>query len=313
MIVDRAAASVHHSTFQFIGQCLRPGDLLVANDTRVESARLHARRSTGGRVELLLLSFEDHGPARAMLKSSKTVAVGEILELDEGIRARVVAPVRKGRTELLFEGRTPAQVMQTVGAVPLPPYIQRGQGPTDVDSDRYQTVYARTGGSVAAPTAGLHFTPDLIAQLESAGVGFATLTLDVGPGTFQPVRGELDEHRMEAERCSVDAGLVERCDGVREQGGRVVAVGTTSVRALETAGRGAEGLSPYDGATDLFIKPGHEFRAIDALITNFHLPSSTLLSLVMAFAGEDLTRAAYTEAVESCYRFYSYGDAMLVV
>ncbi len=296
----------HHSVSE-LPSLLDSGDLLVANDSAVIPARLRARRETGGRVELLVIANGSE-LTECLFRSSKGLRAGETLLLPGRKRVRV-ASAAEGRCRLELDGAAASRLMTEHGEVPLPPYIDRP--PTDHDRVRYQTVYARIPGAVAAPTAGLHFSRGLIERLESAGMAFATLTLAVGPGTFMPVRPGKQE--MEAEHCRVSRVLARRVNDTRARGRRVVAVGTTSVRALESACDGHEGVRAFEGDTDLFIRPGHRFRAIDALVTNFHLPGTTLLGLVAAFAGPELTRRAYLEAVEQRYRFYSYGDAMLVL
>ena len=311
MVVDRASGSIRHARFDAVGSYLVPGDLLVLNDTKVIPGRLRARRSSGGRVDILVLSIADD-PTPVMFRSSKALHSGEIIEFAGGHRATVVGAPTGGRAMLRFDSARAADVVAQFGEVPLPPYIHRDEAPSKSDGDRYQTVYARRDGSVAAPTAGLHFTDELLDTLRARDIGTERLTLHVGPGTFVPIRDAISDHRMEAELCAVPPELVARVDATRAAGGRVVAVGTTSVRALETAGAGGV-LRSYAGWTDVFIKPGHRFVAVDALITNFHLPGSTLLCLVMALAGEELIRRAYEVAIVERYRFYSFGDAMLII
>ena len=313
MVVEREGGRISDSRFEAIGRWLRPGDLLVANDSRVYPARLVGRKTSGGRVEALLLSL-DKNPVPALIRSSKQLREGQEVDFGQGVRARVVAPLKGGRWRMDFSPLNAAVAVDRRGRVPLPPYIRREDDVTRMqDIERYQTVYARRSGSVAAPTAGLHFTDKLLSQLKAAGVGFSTLTLDVGPGTFTPIRSDPDSHTMEAEHCEVGTELARLCRRTRRRRGRVVAVGTTSVRALETASSGTGDVRPYSGPTDLFIRAPHRFKAVDALITNFHLPSSTLLCLVAAFSGPGLAHRAYEEAVRRRYRFYSFGDAMLIV
>lgn len=289
---------------------LAPGDLLVLNDTRVMPARLFGRKSSGGRVEILIERVLDPRAALAHLRASKSPKPGAEIRLDGGFGCRV-----RGRREALFELEFPGEttvdeVLAAVGHIPLPPYIDRPD--REEDRERYQTVFARTPGAVAAPTAGLHFDDAMLGRLAEQGVECAFVTLHVGSGTFLPVRvDDLDRHTMHFERCEVPAETVEHIRATRERGGRVVAVGTTVARALETASLGGE-LAPYRGETDLFIRPGFRFRAVDALLTNFHLPESTLLTLVCAFGGYPETMAAYAHAVKEEYRFFSYGDAMFV-
>ncbi|RPI16359.1 MAG: tRNA preQ1(34) S-adenosylmethionine ribosyltransferase-isomerase QueA [Lysobacterales bacterium] len=294
--------------FRDLPTLLRPGDLLVFNDTRVVPARLHGRKDTGGKVEVLLERLV--GPRRALvqLRSSKTPAAGSEIVIENGPGASVEG--RDGEFWILAFEEDAASVFERCGEMPLPPYLRRAAEP--FDRERYQTVYAREPGAVAAPTAGLHFDSDVLAECASRGVSTAHVTLHVGAGTFQPVRvDDVSEHRMHAELAVVPAATVAAIAECRARGGRIVAVGTTAVRALESAA--AQGpLAAYAGDTRLFITPGYRFRVIDALVTNFHLPESTLLMLVSAFAGRDHVLTAYRHAVERRYRFFSYGDAMFV-
>jgi S-adenosylmethionine:tRNA ribosyltransferase-isomerase len=311
LVVDRDGRELVHSSFAELPTWLRRGDLLIANDTRVMTARLLGRKESGGRLEALVLACGSGGSVPAMIRSSKPPRPGQRLIFEEAYDAVVVGPVVDGRCHLDFGPVPVATVLERVGRVPLPPYIRRD--PDDVDRERYQTVFARESGSVAAPTAGLHFGKAALAALAAAGVGLEAITLHVGPGTFAPIRGDVAQHEMEPEHCEVTRGTAEAINRARAAGGRCVAVGTTTVRALETAGAATVTAEPYAAPTGLFIRPGHRFRVVDALITNFHLPGSTLLCLVMALAGEDLIRTAYQEAVSRGYRFYSYGDAMLII
>jgi S-adenosylmethionine:tRNA ribosyltransferase-isomerase len=294
--------------FADLPDLLRPGDLLVFNDTRVIPARLHARRETGGRVEVLVERVVGERRMLAQLRSGKRVRIGEALMLEAPERLRVGGE-HDGFRELEVEGgRGASAVLEALGHVPLPPYIQREDGA--LDRERYQTVYGRRPGAVAAPTAGLHFDQQLIDRIGRAGVESAYVTLHVGAGTFQPVRvDDLRDHRMHAEWLQVPDEACAAVARARARGGRIVAVGTTSVRALEAAWRNGR-LQAFAGETRLFIYPGFRFKVVDAMITNFHLPESTLLMLVCAFAGTDRVLAAYRHAVEQGYRFFSYGDAM---
>ncbi len=291
---------------------LRAGDLLVFNDTRVLPARMRGRKDSGGAIELLLERLEDEHTLLVQVRASKPLRAGRSIVLDDGSRLEIVA--QEGEfVRLRYAGAEGASaLLERAGAIPLPPYIARA--PEHADRERYQTVFANVPGAVAAPTAGLHFDAGLLAALSERGIGTATLTLHVGAATFQPLRVEdVGEHRMHAERCVVPADLVAGVAATRAGGGRIVAVGTTVVRALETAAAAGGGeLAPYDGETRIFITPGYRFRTIDLLLTNFHLPESTLLMLVSAFGGRDRMLAAYAHAVASRYRFFSYGDAMLV-
>ncbi|MFP4079759.1 MAG: tRNA preQ1(34) S-adenosylmethionine ribosyltransferase-isomerase QueA [Ectothiorhodospira sp.] len=289
---------------------LRPGDLLVFNDTRVIPARLRGRKvASGGRVEVLLERLE--GPQRALahVRASKAPGAGTRLWLEEAVEA-VVEGREGGLFRLRFEGGEVLEQLERHGHMPLPPYIRREDTPED--HRRYQTVFARAPGAVAAPTAGLHFDEALLQALRERGVETASVTLHVGAGTFQPVRvQDPKDHVMHAEWVRVDPKTCEQVAACRARGGRVVAVGTTSVRCLETAASGGA-LAPFQGDTRLFITPGYRFRVVDALLTNFHLPESTLLMLVCAFAGREAVLSAYAHAVARHYRFFSYGDAMFL-
>ncbi|MBK9517866.1 MAG: tRNA preQ1(34) S-adenosylmethionine ribosyltransferase-isomerase QueA [Anaeromyxobacter sp.] len=304
-----------HRAFADLPDLLQPGDLVVFNDTRVIPARLvGVKEGTGGKVEMLLVDpvggdlprrWRAMGQAAKPIREGARLRFGELLAVVERVEG-------EGFYALLLDREGPAleAALAVAGRLPLPPYIRRA--PTADDAERYQTVFARRPGSAAAPTAGLHFTPEVLARLEARGVARAAVTLHVGPGTFLPVRGEsLEQHRMHEERFEVGAATVEAVAACRGRGGRVVAVGTTAVRTLESAfcdGR----LQAGAGRTALFIRPGHTFGVVDALVTNFHLPRSTLLMLVCAFGGRERVLAAYAEAVSCRYRFFSYGDAMLL-
>ncbi len=306
LCLDGATGAVADGAFADLHRILVPGDLLVLNDTRVIPARLFGRKTTGASVELLVERIIAGDRALVHLRASKPTRVGARILLDGEAWAEVRAR-REELFELVFD-RPVAEVLEAHGHVPLPPYIRRADGPAD--RERYQTVFARYEGAVAAPTAGLHFTRAMLEQLATAGVDQARITLHVGVGTFQPVRTErLEEHRMQAERYSVGEALCESVAATRRAGGRVVAVGTTVVRSLESAAMQGQ-LQPVDGETTLFITPGYRFRVVDAMLTNFHLPESTLLMLVAAFGGYEHVMAAYRHAVARRYRFYSYGDAM---
>jgi S-adenosylmethionine:tRNA ribosyltransferase-isomerase len=291
---------------------LRPGDLLVFNDTRVIKARLFGHKATGGRVEILVERVLGEREVLAQIGASKTPKAGSLIALENDPASFEVL----GRDEAFFHLRWKGQgtvldLLERAGRLPLPPYIRHA--PDAADAERYQTVFAREPGAVAAPTAGLHFDPPLLAALRGRGIQAATLTLHVGAGTFQPVRVEdLSEHRMHAERYRIPAELATRIARVRSAGGRVVAVGTTSVRALESAAGPDGSIAAGEGETRIFITPGYRFRAVDVLVTNFHLPESTLLMLVCAFGGTERMLAAYRHAVAQRYRFFSYGDAVLL-
>jgi S-adenosylmethionine:tRNA ribosyltransferase-isomerase len=307
LVLDGKSGALADRRFVDIVDWLSPGDLLVLNDTRVLPARLLGHKASGGRVELMLERILDQRSGRFQIKASRSPQPEAIIVLDGGAKARVI-----GRLGDLFDLEFDCELeafLAVHGAVPLPPYIDR---PADsADRERYQTVFAEVPGAVAAPTAGLHFDKPLLDAIAARGVATGRLTLHVGAGTFSPVRSErIEEHRLHAERVVVAPDLCAQIDHTRRRGGRVVAVGTTAVRALETAA--SNGLAPFSGETDIFIYPGFKFRIVDAIVTNFHLPESSLLMLVAAFAGYEATMCAYRHAVAERYRFFSYGDAMLL-
>ncbi|KHD08191.1 S-adenosylmethionine tRNA ribosyltransferase [Candidatus Thiomargarita nelsonii] len=287
---------------------LAPGDLLVFNNTRVIPARLFGHKASGGQIEILVERVLDDKRVLAQVRASRSPKNGARLYLDNDVNLIVLRRV-ENFFELQFE-RPVYEILQAIGHIPLPPYIERAD--TAIDSRRYQTVYAQEIGAVAAPTAGLHFDEAMLERIEAMGVESAFVTLHVGAGTFASVRvDDIRQHSMHSERLQVSAEVCEQVKATRARGGRVIAVGTTSVRALETAS--AEGvIKPYEGETRLFITPGYRFVSVDALLTNFHLPESTLLMLVCAFAGQSLVLAAYRHAVAQQYRFFSYGDAMFI-
>ena len=310
LCIDPLSGELVDRQFVDLPALLEPGDLLVMNDTRVVPARMQGSKSTGGRVEMLVERVLEPHRCLAMLSASKPVRPGTRIEFGARYVAEVVG--RRGDLfELTLHGRAGfARLMADRGQVPLPPYIRREPGVRD--EERYQTVYAARSGAVAAPTAGLHFDASMLASLRESGVEIAFVTLHVGAGTFQPLHEEQVEcNRLHHERVVVPAAVCEAISRARASGSRVVAVGTTSVRALEAASAGGE-LAPFDGDSDLFIYPGYRFRCVDALLTNFHLPRSSLLMLVCALAGTEAVLAAYWHAVGARYRFYSYGDAMFV-
>lgn len=314
LVLDGASGAVADRQFRDLADELRAGDLLVFNDTRVLPARLHGhKRGSGGRVEVLLERLDaDQRTAGAHVRANKSPAAGTVLELADGALEAEV----KGRDSDLFvldfgEGDPLTERLQRHGEIPLPPYVERA--PEGADAERYQTVYAREAGAVAAPTAGLHFDDTVFAALAERGIDTARLTLHVGAGTFRPVRTEhVEDHEMHAERVEVPATVCDAIERTRAAGGRVIAIGTTVVRALESAVDDAGRVQPYTGDTRLFLTPGSRFHAIDGLVTNFHLPGSTLLMMVCAFSGQEHTLAAYRHAVAAGYRFFSYGDAMLM-
>ena len=310
LVVPPQGAAFVDQQVRDLVQWLRPGDLLVFNDTRVIPARVFGQKETGGRVEILIERLLPENCARAQVGASKSPKPGSRIQLDAGGEVEVL-----GRDGELYQLRFHVEDsleswLLKAGRLPLPPYIQRDAD--DADDERYQTVFARELGAVAAPTAGLHFDQALLDALRGQGVEFGHVTLHVGAGTFQPVRvDDIHQHRMHSEWLNVGAALVEQMRATRARGGRVVAVGTTVVRALESASRDGQ-VQPFAGETQIFIFPGYRIRSVDALVTNFHLPESTLLMLVSAFTGKARVFAAYEHAVREQYRFFSYGDAMLL-
>ena len=308
-----AAGALADREFRDLPALLRAGDLLVMNDTRVIKARLFGRKGSGGRVELLVERVTDEREALAFIRASHAPKPGSTIRLADDVTAEVLER-QEDLTRLRFP-RPVLEVLEALGRLPLPPYI--AHVPTADDEARYQTVYANEPGAVAAPTAGLHFDDAMLDALKVAGIRTARVTLHVGAGTFQPVRvDDIAEHRMHSERYTIPQATIDAIMDTRARGGRVVAVGTTSLRALEAAALsssdGAGKLHAGSGETDIFITPGYRFKVVDALITNFHLPKSTLLMLVSAFAGVDAIRTAYAHAIRERYRFFSYGDAMFL-
>jgi len=323
MTLSLATGVVDHRGFAEFPSLLRRGDLLVVNDTKVLHGRLRAARGTGAAVEIFLLSPLPAGDAaggerwEALARPSKRLKEGEEFAVGD-LRVRLARRLDGGRWEVLLSGGSgPVEkLLERVGEVPLPPYIRRRPGDpgSGEDAVRYQTVFAKRAGSVAAPTAGLHFDEELLAQLAAEGVGVARVTLSVGYGTFSPIRTEeVEAYAIHPEPYRLPPETAEAVNAARGRGGRVVAVGTTSVRTLETCAAEDGTVAPAEGVTRKYIFPGYRFRAVDALLTNFHLPRSSLLALVMAFAGVDAVRAAYRTAVAREYRFYSYGDAMFII
>ena len=310
LCLNRFSGELSDKTFFDFVDLLEPADLLVFNDTKVIPARLFGNKLTGGKVEILIERILDDHCAIAHVKASKSPKAGAVIHLDNGYRCEVL-----GREDDLYRLRFPDDatvlaVLEAIGHIPLPPYIDRADDEADIH--RYQTVFARHAGAIAAPTASLHFDLDTMAKIKAKGLATTFVTLHVGSGTFQPVRVEdLSQHRMHKEYFVVTPETVEAVYQTRVRGGRVIAVGTTSVRALESASISGQLQSGF-GDTDLFIVPGYQFKSVDALLTNFHLPESTLLMLVAAFAGYDPVMAAYRHAIEQSYRFFSYGDAMFI-
>ncbi len=325
MILDRHTGETCHRQFSDISMLLKPGDCMVMNNTRVFPARLHGRRNTGGKVEFFLLHYpEESGTsahsefsgsacARALTRSSKPLRPGERIVIGKTLQIEIAGRREDGSADIILhyqEGL--GSVLERFGETPLPPYIKRNGSDPD-DASRYQTVYARKTGSVAAPTAGLHFTAAVLDALKAKGVKVAEITLHVGYGTFAPVRAEdIREHRIHSEYVTVPEEACSTINEVRKNGGRIIAVGTTSVRSLEWAADTRGVVEPRDGECSLYIMPGFEFRVVDCMLTNFHLPRSSLLILVSAFAGREHILKAYREAIARNYRFYSYGDAMFI-
>lgn len=321
LVFNRSSREIIDTNFSKIGNFLHPNDCLVLNDTRVLPARFFARRQTSGRLEGLFLSEKAPGLWEVMLKGSRKVKPGEDIILQgnqqNSFYTATLTEKQPGGTCLLqLHSELDAEtILEQIGFAPLPPYIKRDEdlGQAEMDKDRYQTVYAQKTGAVAAPTAGLHFTKELIEQLKNQNVNFAYVTLHVGAGTFKPVTAEnLDDHQIHQEWFSIDDRTIQMINSAKQKEGRIIAVGTTSVRTLETAAKDLE-IESGQGVTKLFIQPGYEFKTVDAMVTNFHLPKSTLLALVAAFAGLENTLTAYHHAIEQRYRFYSYGDAMLII
>lgn len=309
LVLDREGPE-RHARVSDLPRLLRPGDLLVLNDTRVIPARLFGRSAGGGRMEILLVERMGESEWEALVKPGKRAKPGARIELDGGLSAEVLDK-REDRYRLRFSEPIEPH-LERLGHIPLPPYIHRPD--TAEDRERYQTVYARSPGAVAAPTAGLHFTEGLLREIEGAGVAIARVTLHVGIGTFKPVSAErIEEHRMDRERYEIGEEAAAAIRQARERSGRIVAIGTTVVRTLESAALAGGGeVRAGSGSTEIFITPGFRWQVVDALLTNFHLPRSTLLMLVSAFAGRERVLAAYEEAIREGYRFYSYGDAMLL-
>ena len=323
LVLRAETGALEHRVFRDLPSLLEPGDLLVVNDAAVFPARLDLRRSTGGRFDALLLEPDAADPLRweALVNAHDKLRVGERLAVERAEGVSVLLEARRGGSwTLRFEGTAdPRATAEAAGRIPLPPYIKRAKGSDPRDPEdrlRYQTVFAKDPVAAAAPTAGLHFTPGLLAACAARGIGRASVTLAVGPGTFRPVKAPLvEDHPMHAERWRIPGETAAAVRATKAAGGRVVAVGTTAVRTLEASAAASPDGLPREGAgsTDLFILPGYGFRCVDALVTNFHLPRSTLLALVMAFAGREAVMGAYREAVREKYRFFSYGDAMVIV
>ncbi|MCH1488722.1 MAG: tRNA preQ1(34) S-adenosylmethionine ribosyltransferase-isomerase QueA [Pseudomonadales bacterium] len=309
--LGRASGEISHRQFTDLLELVQSNDLLVFNDTRVIPARLFGEKDTGGKVEVLIERLTGGTRGMAQIRASKSPKAGAEIRLPEGLALKVVDRIDDMYLiESVGEMSLP-MILQAVGHIPLPPYIERGD--EQEDRERYQTVYSKREGAVAAPTAGLHFDEVLLEKLASKGAQFAFVTLHVGAGTFQPVRvDDLAEHVMHSEYAEVSSQVCNQVRETKARGGRVIAIGTTAVRCLETASPAPGWIEPYYGDTELFITPGYRFKNVDAMLTNFHLPESTLLMLVSAFAGVDNTKAAYSAAIAEQYRFYSYGDATFI-
>ncbi len=308
LCLDRKTGAIRHKIFKEIVEEINPADLLVFNNTKVIAARLHGQKQTGGQVEILVERILSDARALCMLKASKTPRVNSVLYFLNNVKALVLE--RKEQFYVLEFNQSILDILERQGEMPLPPYLERKD--EELDKERYQTVYAKHKGAVAAPTAGLHFDEPLLNVLKVKGVKFAFVTLHVGAGTFLPVRTEnILDHQMHSEFIEVSAEVCTAVENTKKQGGRVIAVGTTSVRSLETAAQSGQ-IKPYQGDTNIFIYPGFHFNCVDAMITNFHLPESTLLMLVSAFAGREHVLNAYVEAISQHYRFFSYGDAMFI-
>jgi len=318
LVVDRKSGALTHSVFAELGNFLDAGDLLVLNDTKVFPARLRGAKESGGKVEALLIERfpeKDRSLWIAMIDAAKKPALGSRLGFGPDLAAQVIGDLGHGRFALEFhhQGDFDA-LLEALGEPPLPPYVRRSREAEKLDRERYQTVYAAHCGAIAAPTAGFHFTPELLGRLRAKGIDHVLLTLHVGPGTFQPVRvQQVEDHRMEGERYVLTEETAGKVQRTKAAGRRVVAVGSTTTRTLEWVARQRGEVVADEGIARLYIRPGDSFRVLDALITNFHLPASTPLMLVAAFAGLDLVRRAYAEAIKERYRFYSYGDAMLIL
>lgn len=322
MVLNRAARTIEHRAFSDLPDYLQANDLVIVNDTRVIPARVFGRKAkegSGGKVEFLLLEETAPGCWDALMRCRRRPKPGEQVILDDDLAVvTVLEEGEKGRVKIRVESKRPfLEALEQIGQTPLPPYIHRKDPPLEqrkADKVRYQTVFAREPGAVAAPTAGLHFTPEVLSSLTKKGVDQATVTLHVGIGTFRPVDVEnVEDHVMDNERWAVPEETARKIAAANTAGGRVLAVGTTSVRTLESAAARPEGFGAGQGRTELFIYPPYEFKVTDAMITNFHLPKSTLLMMISAFANRDFILAAYAEAIRERYRFYSYGDCMLIL
>ena len=314
MILHRLRGTIEHRAYRDISNYFNPGDLLVLNNTRVLPARLIGKKETGGKIEILLIPSMNGNQREweVLIKGSGKMKRGARIQFEQDLYGKL-GEVKDGRGKISFSGQSEIMnTLQRIGHVPLPHYIKRCDEPQD--KDRYQTVFAERDGSIAAPTAGLHFTHSLLQSLRDRGITIATITLHIGIGTFRPVKAmRIEDHRMEAEWVEISEEVRRKIEAAKAQHGKVIAVGTTTTRALESFSDGNGGVNPGHGMTSLFIYPPYRFPVIDGLITNFHLPKSTLIMLVSAFAGKELLMKAYAEAIERKYRFYSYGDTMPIL
>jgi len=314
MVLHRSLGTIEHRQFSNIATYLHPGDLLVLNNTRVLPARLIGKKETGGKCELLLLPSWNgrQGDWKVLIKGAAKIKGRTLIRFNEGIDGKLEVG-KDGKGEIAFSGQTEiADVLQKIGRIPLPPYIKRED--EHLDRDRYQTIFAERDGSIAAPTAGLHFTQPLFQSLRNQGVKIVMITLHIGIGTFAPVKvKQVEDHTMESEWIEMPEETAREIEEAKKRGGRIIAVGTTTTRALESFSDGEGKVKSGRGMTSLFIRPPYRFQVVDGLITNFHLPKSTLIMLVSAFAGKDFIGKAYSEAIKKRYQFYSYGDAMLIL
>lgn len=315
LVVDRGKGKFTDHTFTDLPSFVRAGDVIVVNNTKVFPARLIGNSETGAKVETFLVNENADGSWDVLARPAKRLHRGKRIVFDETLSAEVVDKLPDGKVRLKFESKGDFfEILNNVGLTPLPPYIRRDRAAVDTDRDRYQTVYAKERGAIAAPTAGLHFTPEMFERLSDAGAEVAEITLHVGYGTFEPVRADdLADHRVSPESYNISEKTAQTLDRARSEGRRIIAIGTTTTRALESSFHGSERIDPGNRIADLTITPGYEFRIVDSLLTNFHLPQSSLLVLTAAFGGHELIMNAYHHAVRSEYRFYSYGDCMLIV
>lgn len=310
LVMSQVSDQLHDGVFSDLVNWLRPGDLMVLNDTKVFPARLFARKESGGKIEILAERIDSNQRVKAQIKSNRTPIIGSVLIINDDISVEVVAREDEFFILSFLTQRPALEIFQEYGHVPLPPYIERADN--EQDQTRYQTVYAQHAGAVAAPTAGLHFTDALLDKCLGLGVDIAKVTLHVGAGTFKPVKvDDVTEHKMHSEYAHVSEQVCAQIKQTKAAGNRVIAIGTTCVRALESAASSGE-IEPYMNDTDIFIYPGYQFKVVDALLTNFHLPKSTLLMLISALAGRERVMHAYQHAIQQQYRFFSYGDAMLI-